>query len=58
MARTEWAPMMTFVQRDITAWIEESGIRIVVIPAEVRLAARVWPRNLPISSNLAIQVVD
>ena len=50
--------MMTFVQRDITAWIDESGINIVVIPAEVRLAASVWPRNLPVSSDLAIQMVD
>jgi len=50
--------MITFVQRDITAWIEESGIRIVVIPAEVRLAASVWPRNLVVSSNLGIEVVD
>jgi len=50
--------MITFVQRDITAWIEESGIRIVVIPAEVRLAASVWPRNLPVSSNLGTRIVD
>jgi hypothetical protein len=48
--------MITFVQRDITAWIEESGIRIVVIPAEVRLAASVWPRNLSISWSLDTQV--
>jgi hypothetical protein len=48
--------MMTFVQRDITAWIEESGI--VVIPADVRLAASEWPRNLPVSLNLDAGVRD
>jgi hypothetical protein len=46
LARTEWAPMMSLVQRGKRAWTDESGMRMVGIPAELREAASEWPRNL------------
>jgi hypothetical protein len=38
--------MMSLVQRGKRAWTDESGMRMVGMPAELREAASEWPRNL------------
>lgn len=49
-ARTTCVPRITLLTRDISAKIQLSGIRITVIPADVRLFSK-WPSGSVSSSR-------